>query len=76
MQVLEEDYQDGAWLTSAALYQTRRLFGELVANQDVLVSDAISDRFFCTLIHTLPPHEDDDYIAAAAVAVGRAVHEK
>ena len=77
MQILEQDYKIGSWLASADNYRTRRLFRELVAGQDLPVSDEISQRIVCTLIHALMTEEENEYIAAAtADAVERVAQEK
>jgi len=77
MEILREAYKVRTWLASAEMYKTRRLFRELVANQELPVSDEISERIFCTLVHALLPAEENEYIAAAtAEAVERVAVER
>ena len=76
MEILKQDYKVETWLASAEMYRTRRLFKELVAGQELPVSDEISERIICTLIHALLPEEENEYIAAAtAEAVERVAQE-
>ena len=76
MELLEHEYKVESWLASAELYKTRGYYRQLVGGQALPVSDEISERIVCTLIHPLLPEEENQYIAAAiADAVERVAEE-
>jgi dTDP-4-amino-4,6-dideoxygalactose transaminase len=65
MKILDEDYRVGSWMGSAELYKTRCFYRELIGEQVLPVSDEISERIVCTMIHALLTEEENEYIAAA-----------
>ena len=77
MQILRDEYRVGSWMASAELYKTREYYRELIGDRALPVSDEISERIVCTLIHALLTTEENEYIAAAiADAVERVAQER
>ena len=75
--VLAEDYNLLTWDNSAQLYRTCDFYRKLLGDVDLPVSDDISRRIVCTMIHALQTEDDNTYIAAAlADAVERIAQEK